>query len=99
MELELTDAALSDLRAISNYTLENWGEEQEEKYLNEMWTRFEEILADPKRWRFREDLFPACQLAPKGKHVILFRFEGEILQVVRVLHNAMDFKRHIPAGL
>lgn len=98
MELDLTDAALSDLRAIRDYTLEKWGEEQEEKYLDEMWTRFEEILKDPQRWRFREDLFPACQLAPQGKHVILFRVEGDLLQVVRVLHSAMDFKRHIPDG-
>ena len=99
MELDLTHAALSDLQAIRNYTLQTWGEEQEDKYLDEMWTRFEEILSDPKRCRFREDLFPGCQLAAQGKHVILFRVEGEALQVVRVLHSAMDFSRHIPEDL
>ena len=41
--------------------------------------------------------FPGCQLAPPGKHVILFRIDGTVLQIVRVLHSAMDFKRHIPA--
>ena len=36
MELDLSYAALSDLRAIRDYTLEKWGEEQEEKYLDEV---------------------------------------------------------------
>jgi len=96
MNLELTDAALGDLRSIREYTLETWGGEQEEKYLREMWARFEEIRADPQRWRFREDLFPGCQLAPQGKHVILFRIREETLQIVRVLHSAMDFRRRLP---
>ena len=96
MELDLTDAALADLRSIRTYTLETWGEKQEDKYLNELWSRFEELLADPQRWRSRDDLFPGCQLAPHGKHVILFRIEMDVLQVVRVLHSAMDFQRPIP---
>jgi|TARA_B110000093_G_scaffold118708_1_gene127137 toxin ParE1/3/4 len=99
MELDLTDAALSDLRAIRDYTLQEWGEQQEEKYLDEMWVKFEAILKDPQRCRFRKDLFPACQLASQGKHVVLFRVEGEVLQVVRVLHSAMDYRRHLSEGL
>jgi len=99
MKIDLTNAAVSDLQSIHNYTLQKWGEEQGDSYLDEMWARFEEILSDSKRWRFREDLFPKCQLAPQGKHVILFRIEGDILQIVRVLHSAMDFSRHIPDNL
>lgn len=96
MELHFTDAALSDLRSIRAYTLHRWGEEQELQYLEEMWCRFEEILAGPGRWRAREDLFPGCQLATLGKHVILFRLDGGSLQIARVLHSAMDFPRHFP---
>ncbi|NRB73345.1 MAG: type II toxin-antitoxin system RelE/ParE family toxin [Verrucomicrobiales bacterium] len=99
MELVLTDAALSDLRSIREYTLKTWGEEQEDRYLNEMWARFEQILDDPDRWRFREDLFPRCQIAAQGRHVILFRVEEPALQVVRILHSAMDFNRQIPDDL
>ena len=99
MELTLTDAALSDLQSIRAYTLETWGEEQEEKYLDEMWNRFEEILAHPQRWRSRNDLFPGCQLAPQGKHIILFSIEGDTLQLVRVFHSAMDFPRQVAEDL
>ena len=57
MTLDLTAAALSDLRSIRAYTLETWGEEQEEKYLNEMWDKFEEIMRNPGHGRLRNDLF------------------------------------------
>jgi toxin ParE1/3/4 len=95
MKLELTPAALSDLRAIRTYTLERWGARQEAAYLDKMWEKFESLLANPAAYRFRPDLFPGCQIAAEGKHVILFRIEKSTLQVVRVLHAAMDFKRHL----
>ncbi len=96
MTLDFTIAAAADLQSIRDYTLETWGAEQERIYLDSMWNRFEEILADSERWRRREDLFPGCQIAAQGKHVILFRIEGKVIQVVRILHSAMDFKRHLP---
>ena len=99
MTLDITDAAVSDLQSIRNYTLQKWGAEQEQLYLDSLWSKFEEILADPQRWRSREDLFPACQIAAQDKHVILFRIQGTILQVVRILHGAMDFPRHLPKDL
>lgn len=96
MILDFTEAAVSDLQSIRNYTLATWGREQEQHYLNALWDKFEAILADPLRWRRRDDLFPGCQIAPEGKHVILFRVEGSVLQIVRILHGAMDFPRHLP---
>jgi len=94
MTLDFTKAATSDLQSIRDYTLETWGPEQECIYLDSLWSKFEEILSTPERWRRREDLFPGCRIAAQGKHVILFRFEGKVLQIVRILHSAMDFKQH-----
>ncbi len=96
MTLDFTKAAAADLQSIRNYTLETWGAEQERLYLDSMWTGFEDILADPEKWRRRDDLFPGCQIAAQGKHVILFKIEGKGIQIVRILHSAMDFKRHLP---
>ena len=95
MNLEFTKAAVADLRSIRQYTLETWGGEQEEVYLNNLWSKFEDILDDPSLWRFRSDLFPGCQIALQGKHVILFRVQGKTLQIVRILHSAMDFPSHL----
>ncbi len=95
MKLVLTEAAIADLRSIRLYTLETWGSDQEETYLHQIWARFEAIRTAPGHYRLREDLFPGCRLASEGRHVILFQAGSEALTVVRVLHAAMDFKRHL----
>ncbi len=96
MILDFTKAAVSDLQSIRSYTLETWGGEQEQRYLDGLWAKFEELLAEPSRWRQRDDLFPGCRIAAQGKHVILFRVDGPVLEIVRLLHGAMDFPRHLP---
>tara|TARA_R110002049_G_scaffold20959_1_gene77158 strand:+ start:327 stop:635 length:309 start_codon:yes stop_codon:yes gene_type:complete len=99
MKLELSRLALEDLRGIREYTRSTWGREQEELYLDALWQKLEDIREDSKRWRFRHDLFPNCQIATQGKHVILFRIEKETtLQVARILHSAMDLGRHVDPG-
>lgn len=95
MKLELTDAALADIQSIRCYTLEQWGERQEELYLQALWEKLELISKYPQQYRSRNDLFPGCQLATEGKHVILFHIQDNILQIARVLHHAMDYPRHL----
>ena len=95
MKLVLTQAALEDLRSIRHYTLETWGPEQEEVYLDRIWARFEIARANPERFRLRMDLFPGCRIAAEGKHVILFRSANDRLEIIRVLHSSMDYKRHL----
>ena len=96
MRLILTEAALEDLRSIRAYTMESWGAGQEQHYLDSLWSRMEALRVNPERYRLRGDLFPGCRIAAEGKHVILFRAGNEVLEIVRVLHAAMDFKRHLP---
>ncbi len=96
MKLILTQAALEDLRSIRAFTLETWGPVQEQRYLERIWARFEDLRIHSNRYRLRPDLFPGCRIAAEGKHVILFRSTGESIEVARVLHSAMDFKRHLP---
>lgn len=96
MRLVLTEAALEDLRSIRAYTMESWGADQEQRYLDSLWSRMEALRVNPERYRLRGDLFPGCRIAAEGRHVILFRAGNEVLEIVRVLHAAMDFKRHLP---
>jgi len=95
MKLELTAAAVSDLQSIRSYTLRQWGAAQEQLHLDGLWEKFQEILVHPEGYRRREDLFPGCRLAAQGKHVVLFRTQGELLQIVRILHSAMDYPKQL----
>jgi toxin ParE1/3/4 len=94
--LDLTEHAAADLQDISAYTLDTWGAEQEEKYLKNLYRKFSEILESPDRWRFREDLFPRCQVAFEGRHLILFQVNDDVLLIVRILHGAMNLGSHVP---
>jgi toxin ParE1/3/4 len=96
MKLALTEAALEDLRSIRRYTLETWGAEQEELYLDKLWLRIEAIRSDPFRYRLCEDLFPGCRIAYQGRHILLFRATEGSLEIACVLHSAMDLKSHLP---
>lgn len=99
MNLDFTDHAISDLHEISEYTLKTWGSRQEERYFKNLYRRFSQILEDPTRWRFREDLFPRCQVAAVSRHLILFRVDDDVLLIVRILHGSMDLGSHIPDEL
>jgi toxin ParE1/3/4 len=98
MNLILTEAALDDLRSIRSYTLETWGEKQEAIYLRKIWNRIQSLREAPLRHHLREELFPGCRIASEGRHVILFHADARTVSIVRVLHSAMDFKRHLPDG-
>jgi len=95
LKLELTESAVQDIGSISRYTLATWGEEQQNSYIGGLYDKFEEILNYPSRWKFRNDLFPQCQIAKYSRHVILFIVKLECLTVVRVLHDAMDFENQL----
>jgi plasmid stabilization system protein ParE len=43
MRLRFTEAALADLRSIRACTLETWGPGQEQRYLDGIWSRLEDL--------------------------------------------------------
>ncbi len=86
MILRLSTTAKSDLQNISRYTRKEWGIEQEALYLNQRYNRFEDILHDPSRWRFRNTLHSGFQSARVGKHIVFFKVDAKIILVARILH-------------
>jgi len=95
MKFILSPSAVRDLQSISEYTLKNWGADQEETYLKDLWKKLAAIQSDPGSFRLREDLVKGCRSARHEKHVIFFAIQGQTLQVIRILHRAMDFSSHL----
>jgi toxin ParE1/3/4 len=95
MNLILSPSAIRDLQEISDYTLQTWGAEQEDRYLKGIWAKLAEIQTSPESCRPREDLAKGCHSARYEKHVVFFSIKGQTLQVIRILHGAMDFNRHL----
>ena len=95
MKLKLSESSQQDLRHISQYTLRQWGKKQEHLYLNELYDRFEEILTDPTLGKQRNTLYPGAQSSNIGKHVIFYQLKEDTILVARILHQSMDFPRHL----
>lgn len=45
--------------------------------------------------RARDDLRPVTQMATSGRHTIFFEADEFRILVVRVLHDSMDYRRHL----
>lgn len=96
MRIRLSNLALGDLDSIYAHTIQKWGRDQADRYLNDIWDTFEKITQTPERWRLRDKLYPGCRICFTGRHAILYRLHAGRVEIARVLHDAMDFPRHIP---
>ena len=95
---KLSKYAEKDIEQILAYTIETWGIRQFHTYRELITDALKIISADPdtRKFRNREALFPGCRSYPFGKHIIFFRIKNEAIEIVRILHQKMDFSAHIP---
>jgi toxin ParE1/3/4 len=73
------------------------GAEQEDRYLKSLWIKLSEIQTNPESGRMRADLAINCRSVRYGKHLIFFLVEGQSLQIIRILHSAMDLNTRLEA--
>ena len=55
------------------------------------------LLAGTVVSRTRDDLRPGLQMATSGRHRVFFEVDESRVLVVRVLHDRMDYQRHLGA--
>ena len=92
----LSPKAKEDLSQVWDYTYAEWGAEQAEKYIRELWAAIEEQSCDLTKSVDICDVRKGYRKVWSGSHVIFFKVtKGEILDVVRILHQKMDFDRHL----
>lgn len=91
----LRPRAREDLDSIGDYTFERWGERQEEIYLGLIHEALSSLGDDPDRGRGADDLVPGLRKVKAGRHLIFYFHSDSGIDVVRILHQSMDFERHI----
>ncbi len=93
----LSRLAEEDLLSIFRYTLETWGADQVWIYLQLLEAARDQIAENPLGTgsKPREDLAPGCRIFRAGKHYFVYRIKGDIVEIARILHESMDFERHI----
>ena len=98
--LVLTEIARADLASIRRYSTRTWGRDQTGRYMDALRDTMKALVRGTVPTRTRDDLRPAIQMATSGRHSIFFEADNSRILVVRVLHDSMDYRRHLnrPAG-
>ncbi len=92
---QLSEEAQNDLKEISRYTRENWGNKQAKYYLVELAAGFENLARSPKLGKARDEIEKGIRSFPVARHIIFYRTGTECIEIARVLHAGMDIKRHL----
>ena len=95
MSFRLSPKAREDLRGIWRHTTAHWGRAQANKYLRALGETFDRLAAKPDLGRSCNDLRPGYRRIKAQAHVIFFRMDGGGVEIVRILHQSMDFRRHL----
>lgn len=95
-EFVLSERAKKDLVGIANYTQEKWSEKQAELYIRMLLSECGELAGKPLIGRSYDSVRPGLRGSACGKHVIFYRvLSCNKVRIVRVLHEKMDFPRHL----
>ena len=91
----LSPRARADLDEIWDYSAEHWGQDQAEEYLRALWRGIGLVGKDPRRGRSCEAIRAGYYRYPIRSHVVFYRMTSTGIDVVRILHQRMDFQQHL----
>ena len=93
--LALTEIARADLASIRRYSTRTWGQDRTTQYMGLLRDTMKGLVRGTEVTRARDDLRPAIVMATSGRHCIFFEADESRILVVRVLHDSMDYRRHL----
>jgi len=68
------------------------------KYMDALRDTMKGVVRGTVIARSRDDLRPGIQMTTSGRHCIFFESDETHVMVVRVLHDSMDYRRHLGAA-
>jgi toxin ParE1/3/4 len=95
MRLRLRALAVRDMDGIFDYSFTIHGAAAAESYTRNLNAAMERLLDFPGLGVSTESVRPGLRSLPAGEHRIFYRIEGNEIVVARVLHKAMDERRHL----
>ena len=90
----LSEIADKDLEGIFDYTFDEFGFDQAEKYLLEIEEIFQNLIANPQIGKKRDEIKQDLYSFPKDNHIIFYRILDNHIRIVRVLHGSRDIPKY-----
>ena len=105
--VRLTDTAAKDFKGIVRWSRDRFGERQARVYGATLALALRDLSSGPDQLgvKVRSDIakglltLHVARHGRKGSHFVMFRVAdepGRVLEVLRLLHETMDFPRHLP---
>lgn len=90
----LSEIADKDLEEIFDYTFDEFGFDQAEKYLLEIEEIFQNLIINPQIGKKRDEIKQGLYSFPKDNHIIFYRISDKHIRIVRVLHGSRDIPKY-----
>ena len=94
-DIVLSPRAEADLEEIWDYTVARWSEDRAERYIRDIWQAIGTVGDKPDIGLPCDDVRLGYRKYRVGSHVLFFRDTGTAIDIVRILHQRMDFGRHL----
>jgi toxin ParE1/3/4 len=91
----LSPRAQRDIDEIWDYSASIWGVQQAEVYVRQIRRAVEIVAEDPRRGRSCDNIRAGYRKYPAGSHFVFYRVVEGGIDVVRILHQRMDFDQHL----
>jgi toxin ParE1/3/4 len=92
----LSPRAQADLDDIWNYMQDRWGLDQAETYTRQLGKDIAIVANRPSLGKDCTEVRQGYRMYPSGSHVLFYRQTSDGIDVIRILHERMDYQRHIP---
>lgn len=90
-----TEIGSVDLKSIRRYSIRTWGKDRTAQNMRAIRDALKGLVRGTVPTRNPDDLRPRLQMATSGRHCIFFEADDSRVLVVRVLHDRMDYRRHL----
>ncbi|MDP2223735.1 type II toxin-antitoxin system RelE/ParE family toxin [Nitrosomonas sp.] len=98
-KFHLTNRAVTDLSEIADFTIQTFGVEQARFYRDGLNNCFEILAENPQLGRSAAELASNLKRFEYQSHIVFYISKDASILIVRILHQRMDLKRHLPFSI
>ena len=95
LEIRLTPRARRDLAEIHDWTWFRFGQKQADNYVSEIAESFRLVADNPTLARDAGNVREGLKKIVAGSHIVFLRYNSKTVTIVRILHGAMDYRKHL----
>jgi toxin ParE1/3/4 len=94
-EIRLTPQARFDLVEVHDWTWFRFGQKQADNYVAEIAASFRLVAENPALARDAGNVREGLKKIVSGSHIVFMRQSSKTVTIVRILHGAMDHRKHL----